>query len=110
MDELSDPALDVRMAASLAQHAEGGRVLHGLARAGSTPRPGNAEAAREFEGYLLRVLLDEMRRTVTSGGLFDGRATAGYQAMLDDALMRQAAARGGLGLANQLLAEWEAKR
>jgi len=78
-----------------------------LALAGSTPRPGDADAAREFEGYLMRMLLDEMRRTVKSGGLFDGRATAGYQLMLDDALMRQMAQRGGLGLARQLALQWD---
>jgi peptidoglycan hydrolase FlgJ len=81
-----------------------------LALAGTTPRPGDGDAAREFEGYMLRMLLDEMRRTVTSGGLFDGRATQGYQAMLDDALTRQMAERGGLGLANQMLAQWEKLR
>jgi Rod binding domain-containing protein len=81
-----------------------------LARAGATPRPGDADAAREFEGYLLRVVLDEMRRSVTSGGLFDGRATRGYQLMLDEALTRQMAQRGGLGLATQLLEQWEQQR
>jgi Rod binding domain-containing protein len=73
-------------------------------------RPGNAEAAREFEGYLLHILLDEMRRTVGSGGLFDGQATRGYQALLDDALTRQMAQRGGLGLAAQMIDQWEPER
>jgi flagellar protein FlgJ len=81
-----------------------------LALAGSVPRPGDAEAAREFEGYLMRVLLDEMRRTVKAGGLFDGRATQGYQALLDDALTRQMAERGGIGLAQQMLDQWEKLR
>jgi flagellar protein FlgJ len=83
---------------------------HALELAGSTPQPGDAEAAREFEGYLLHILLDEMRRTVNSGGLFDGHATQGYQTMLDDALTRQMAQRGGIGLANQMLAQWEKLR
>jgi Rod binding domain-containing protein len=78
-----------------------------LALAGIEPRPGDAEAAREFEGYLLRVLLDEMRRTVDAGGLFDGRSTRGYQVMLDEALTRQLAQRGDFGLAQQLLAQWK---
>lgn len=86
------------------------QAQHALALAGTTPRPGDAEAAREFEGYLIRMLLDQMRKTVASGGLFDGRETQGYQAMLDDALTRQMAERGGLGLANQMLAQWEKAR
>jgi flagellar protein FlgJ len=86
------------------------QAQHSLALAGTTPQPGDAEAAREFEGYLLRILLDEMRKTVKAGGLFDGRATQGYQAMLDDALTRQMAQRGGLGLANQMLAQWKELR
>jgi Rod binding domain-containing protein len=81
-----------------------------LALAGVEPKPGDADAAREFEGYLLRVLLGEMRRTVKSGGLFDGRATQGYQLMLDEALTRQMAERGGFGLAQQMLQQWEKLR
>jgi Rod binding domain-containing protein len=81
-----------------------------LTLAGDVSRPDDAEAAREFEGYLMRILLDEMRKTVSSGGLFDGRATAGYQSMLDDALTRQMAQRGGLGLAAQMVKQWEELR
>ena len=83
---------------------------HALELAGNAPRTGDARAAREFEGYLLHILLDEMRRTVNSGGLFDGRATQGYQAMIDDALTRQMGERGGIGLANQMIAQWEKLR
>lgn len=83
---------------------------HSLELAKRAPQRGDAEAAREFEGYLLHVLLDEMRRTVGSGGLFDGHATQGYQTMLDDALTRQLAERGGIGLANQMIAQWEKLR
>jgi Rod binding domain-containing protein len=78
--------------------------------AAAATRPADAEAAREFEGYLLHILLDEMRRTVSAGGLFDGRATRGYQALLDDALTRQMAQRGGLGLAAQMIDQWEPER
>jgi Rod binding domain-containing protein len=89
-----------------------GALTHQAQRAlaPAPPRPGDADAAREFEGYLLRIVLDEMRRTVNSGGLFDGRATRGYQALLDDALTRQMAQRGDLGLAAQMLDQWERGR
>jgi flagellar protein FlgJ len=69
----------------------------------------SAEAAREFEAYFVRMVLGELRRTVAPGGLFEARQTQGYQALLDDALARQLAERGGLGLAQQLLRQWEAR-
>jgi Rod binding domain-containing protein len=86
-----------------------GEARASLALTGKGQAPDREQAAREFEGYLLRVLLGEMRRTVRSGGLFDGRATQGYLDLLDDALTRQLAERGGLGLAGQLLAQWQAR-
>ena len=86
------------------------QAQNSLALAGVTPRPGDTDAARQFEGYLMRIMLDEMRRTVKSGGLFDGRSTQGYQVMLDEALMQQVAERSGLGLANQMLEQWEKLR
>jgi flagellar protein FlgJ len=73
-----------------------------------------AEAAQEFEAYFLKVLLAEMRKTVSGGGLFSGgdnifsdSSADGYRALLDDALARHAARAGGIGLGDQLLAQWE---
>jgi Rod binding domain-containing protein len=72
------------------------------------------DAATEFEAYFLKVFLAEARKTVTSGGLFGGddnlfssSGAEGYQALLDDALARHAARAGGIGLGDQLLAQWE---
>jgi Rod binding domain-containing protein len=65
-----------------------------------------AEAAREFEAYVLRLLLSEMRKTVGSGGLFSGSTTGTYEAMFEDALARRAAEAGTFGLAKQLLEQW----
>jgi Rod binding domain-containing protein len=55
-------------------------------------------------------MLEHMRRTVTSGGLFDEESTRGYREILDDALAREMAARGGFGLADQLIRDWEERR
>jgi peptidoglycan hydrolase FlgJ len=73
-----------------------------------------ADAAQEFEAYFLKLLLAEMRKTVSGGGLFGGEGNIfsdssadGYRALLDDALARHAARAGGIGLGDQLLAQWE---
>lgn len=72
------------------------------------------EAAEEFEAYFLKLILGEMRKTVSGGGLFGGKdnlfsdsSADGYRALLDDALARHAARAGGLGLGDQLLEQWE---
>ena len=73
-----------------------------------------ADAAQEFEAYFLKLLLAEMRKTVSGGGLFSGgdnnifsdSSADGYRALLDDALARHAARAGGIGLGDQLLEQW----
>ncbi len=60
-------------------------------------------AAQEFEAFVLRLLLGEMRKTVGEGGLSTDRALRGYDGILDDALARKMAAAGSFGLAQQLL-------
>ncbi len=69
--------------------------------------PENVEAAREFEAYMLRMLLTQMRKTIGEGGMFEGNATKGYEAILDDALSRRAAEKGSFGLAEQILRQWD---
>ncbi len=61
------------------------------------------EAVREFEAYILKMLLQEMRKSVQSGGLFEDKTMDGYGALMDDALARRAAEAGRFGLAEQLL-------
>jgi Rod binding domain-containing protein len=67
----------------------------------------DAEAARQFEGYLLGMLLREMRKTVQPGGLFSTRATEGYLSLAFDALAERAASANTFGLAQKLLDQWE---
>ena len=68
-----------------------------------------AEAAREFEAYILKMLLQDMRKSVESGGLFEDKSMDGYRALLDDALARRAAEAGTFGLAEQMLRHLESK-
>jgi Rod binding domain-containing protein len=71
--------------------------------------PSPQEAAKQFEGYFLKLLLGEMSRTVPSGGLFSGVGNGTYQALLQDALASRAAEAGSFGLAKQLLDSWRVK-
>jgi len=65
------------------------------------------EAATEFEAYLIKVLLGEMRKTLSGDALGGGQSNDGYQSLMDDALARYAARAGGIGLADQLIGQWE---
>jgi flagellar protein FlgJ len=83
---------------------------HTAASGGGNAPQALQEAAREFEAYMLKLLLSELRRGAGGGGLFPERSLAGYRMMLDDALARRAAEAGSFGLARQLLQQWEAHR
>ena len=62
------------------------------------------DAAKEFEGVFLGLLLKAMRGSVASGGLFkEGSDTQMYQAMFDQELGRSLAQAGGIGLAQMIL-------
>jgi len=66
---------------------------------------------------MAELFLAEARKTVSSGGLFgsddnlfSSSGAEGYQSLLDDALARHAARAGGIGLADQLIGQWEKPR
>ena len=62
------------------------------------------DAAKEFEGVFLGLLLKAMRGSVASGGLFkEGPDTQMYQGMFDQELGRSLAQAGGIGLAQMIL-------
>jgi len=66
------------------------------------------KAATEFEAYMLKLLLGELRKGgLGDGGLFKDAAGDSYRSLLDDALARRAAEAGTFGLARQLLDQWE---
>ncbi len=95
---------DVASSFPLRTHAPEDLRLGGSRRS----RPTLEKAAQEFEAYVLKLLLAEMRKTVGSGGLFSGVSKT-YQSVLEDALALKAAEAGTFGLARQLLESWGVK-
>jgi Rod binding domain-containing protein len=75
--------------------------------ASPTGRQKLAEAAQEFEAYILKMLLGELRKGMQSGGLFEDRSNDGYRALADDALARHAAEARTFGLADQLIRHYQ---
>lgn len=68
-----------------------------------TPSRDLAQAAEQFEAYYIQMMLEQMRKTVGSGGLFEGRETKGYESFMYDALANRAAESHSFGLADQIL-------
>jgi flagellar protein FlgJ len=90
-------------------------AVEGVSRRAEPPsRPERAadlaRAAQEFEAYVLKMLLSEMRKSVQNGGLFTESSMDGYRALMDDALARRAAEAGSFGLAEQMLRQLESRR
>ena len=81
--------------------------LEPIARGEQRSRTEIREAAGELEAYFLKVLLAEMRKTLSEDKLLGGSSGDGYRALLDDALARHAANAGGIGLADQVARQWE---
>lgn len=70
------------------------------------------QAAREFEGMLMRQLFQTLRKTVEPSGLLgdSGGARNTYDYLFDQAVVEQAMASGkGWGLAARLEASWVEK-
>ncbi len=77
--------------------------LAGLADGPVVDKPSNdEEAARQFEGMVLKMVLKEMRKSLDDGGLFGGSEGAMYQDWFDGEIARRIADGGGLGLAAKL--------
>ncbi len=71
------------------------------------------EAARQFEGLLMGMLFQSMRKTIEPSGLFGGSETtrSTYDYLLDQAVADKAASSGqGWGLAKILAASWSQAR
>ncbi len=66
-------------------------------------------AARQFEGLLMGILFQTMRRTVEPSGLFGdtGQSRSTYEYLLDQAVVDRAVSSGrGWGLADRLMEAW----
>lgn len=67
------------------------------------------KAARQFEGLLMSLVFQTMRKTVQPSGLFgdSGASRSTYEYLMDQAVMDRAASSGhGWGLADRLKANW----
>jgi Rod binding domain-containing protein len=66
-------------------------------------------AARQFEGLLMGLLFQTMRKTVQPSGLFgdSGQSRSTYEYLMDQAVVDRAVSTGhGWGLADRLKATW----
>ncbi len=92
----------------------GQAVVPALAQAqGATAMPDPSErteqAARQFEGLLMGVLFQTLRKTVEPSGLLgdSGQSRSTYEYLLDQAVVERAVNSGrGWGLAERLKAAW----
>lgn len=80
---------------------------------GAKPMPSPAEktdqAARQFEGMLMGLLFQTMRKTVHPSGLLgdSGQSRSTYEYLMDQAVVDRAVSGGrGWGLADRLKAGW----
>lgn len=67
------------------------------------------KAARQFEGLLMGLLFQTMRKTVEPSGLFgeSGQSRSTFEYLLDQAVVDRAVSNGhGWGLADRLKAAW----
>ena len=67
------------------------------------------QAAEQFEAYFLQEILKSMRATVENGGLVDSSAMDTYQDMMDKEVAQSMAKGQGVGLANMLVAQFDAQ-
>lgn len=89
-------------------------AVDALAQAqGAKAIPGSGDksekAARQFEGLLMSMLFQTMRKTVQPSGLFgeSGQSRSTYEYLMDQAVVDRAVASGrGWGLAERLKAAW----
>lgn len=80
---------------------------------GVKPPPGPGEkteqAARQFEGMLMGLLFQTLRKTVHPSGLLgdSGQSRSTYEYLMDQAVVDRAVSGGrGWGLADRLKASW----
>jgi Rod binding domain-containing protein len=69
------------------------------------------QAARQFEGLLMGLLFQTMRKTVEPSGLLGdaGQSRSTYEYLMDQAVVDRAVSTGrGWGLADRLKASWTA--
>lgn len=79
------------------------------AKAAPDPADKTDKAARQFEGLLMGLLFQAMRKTIQPSGLLgdSGQSRSTYEYLLDQAVVDRAVSGGrGWGLADRLKASW----
>ncbi len=66
------------------------------------PQTGLKEAAKQFEGMFLQMMLKSMRDATPQDGMFNSDATRFYTSVLDQQLATQLGSSGQLGFARQI--------
>ena len=77
--------------------------LRGRARA--NPNEAVEEVAQQFEALFIQMMLKSMRDAVEDGGLFGSDQLDTYQKMADQQTALDMASKGGIGLAEALVAQ-----
>ena len=72
------------------------------ARVAQDPQAGLKQAAQQFEGMLLQMVMKSMRDATPQDGLMDSDQTRFYTSILDQQLAQNLAARGSLGFARMI--------
>ncbi|MFH0900367.1 MAG: rod-binding protein [Pseudomonadota bacterium] len=83
----------------MSERLESLSTLASFAKLPSSSEEARTEAARGFEGLLLRQMLSEMRRGLKGGILEGGHTGTLFRQMLDEAIADAVADSGGLGIA-----------
>ena len=66
------------------------------------PQAGAKQAAQQFEGLLLQMMLKSMRSTTSPNGLLDSDQTRFFTSILDQQLAQNLSSQGRLGLARMI--------
>ncbi|WP_153109235.1 flagellar assembly peptidoglycan hydrolase FlgJ [Propionivibrio limicola] len=66
------------------------------------PQAGLKQAAQQFEGMLLQMMLKSMREATSQDGLLNSEQTRFFTGILDQQLAQNLAAKGSLGFAKQI--------
>ena len=77
--------------------------LRGRARA--NPNDAVEEVAQQFEALFIQMMLKSMRDAVEDGGLFGSDQLDTYQQMADQQTALDMASKGGIGLAEAMVAQ-----
>jgi len=77
--------------------------LRGRARA--NPNEAAEDVAQQFEALFIQMMLKSMRDAIEDGGLFESNQLDTYQQMADQQTALDMASKGGIGLAEALVAQ-----